>query len=104
MLIDGTGSSFLPYAVIRAFSLPIVLLRASFAYRFCLDAWIRFVARNDLLFDLDFQQALDVVQEPVFVDADQRDGMSLLPRSGSSTDTMYIVFGNVWQFIVDDVR
>ena len=89
---------------LTVWSLAISSLRATFRDWFCLDARIRFVAGDDLLIDLAFEQALDVKEEPVLVYTDQRNGVSLLPCPGGPSDAMNVIFRNVWQLIVDDMR
>ena len=71
MVVRGAGSSFPACTVSRTFSLSVLPLWSSYLDRFCLDVRIRLVARDDLPLNLAFQQALDVIQELVFVDADQ---------------------------------
>ena len=100
-MIAWTGSAFLARTVTWTFPLAVRSLRVSFGYGFCLYSGIGFVAGDDLLIDLGLQQALDVVEEPVLIYADQRDGVSLLPCPGGTSDAVNVIFGNVWQFIVD---
>ncbi len=85
-------------------SLAIGSLRTSFSDRFRFDAGIRLVARNDLLFDFGLQQTLDIKEQPVLVDTDKRDSVSFLPCPCSSANAMHIVFRNVRQLIVDNMR
>ncbi len=70
-VVWGGGPTFLACTISRTFSLSVLPLWSSYLDRFCLDVRIRLVARDDLPLNLAFQQALDVIQELVFVDADQ---------------------------------
>ena len=71
VVIRGSGSSFLACTVSWAFSLPILPLWSPYLEWFCLDFGVRFVAGDDLLLDLAFHHSLDIIQELVFIDADQ---------------------------------
>ena len=71
VVIRGSGSSFLACAVSAGLLLSVLPLRSSYLDRFCLDFGIWFVARDYLLLDLEFHHSLDVIEELVFIDADQ---------------------------------
>lgn len=71
VVIRCSASRFLACSVSLAFSLAVRWLRSSDLYRFCLDSWIRFIAGDDFLLDFAFHHALDVIEESVFIDADQ---------------------------------
>ena len=64
----------------------------------------RLEAGNDLLRDLVLRQPLDVAQEAVLVDADQRDRLALGAGAAGAADPVHVVLGHVRQLEVDDVR
>ena len=68
------------------------------------DAGIGLIAGLRQHLDLFFEQTLDVVQELVFVDTNQRDGRTFGARAAGTSDAMHIVFSDVGQLVVDDVR
>ena len=56
--------------------------------------------------DRDFLlgEALDVHHEAFFVQADEADSMTFAARATRTTDAVHVVFGDVRDFVVDDVR
>ena len=84
--------------------LPARPLCPAFLNRFRFDARVWCVAVDDLLLDLALQQAFDFAQQLLFIDANERYGVTFLTRTGRTPDSMHIVFRHVWQFVVNNVR
>ena len=99
MSMCRTGSELLARPVGSA-GRPLI---TTLSNRFRLDPRIRFIAGDNLLFNLAFEQALDIAQQLVFIDADQRYGMTFLTGSCRAPDTMHVVFRDVGQLVIDDV-
>src|SRR5262249_52105664 len=61
-------------------------------------------AGDDFLRDRPLDQLLDVLQEDVLVDADQRHRAALRAGAAGAADAVHVVLGHVGQLEVDDVR
>ncbi len=62
------------------------------------------VALKKFLRYLGFQQSLDVDQQVALVVTDQRHGTAMLPGARRATDAMHVIFRNVRQLEIDDMR
>ena len=54
--------------------------------------------------DLALDQPLDVAQEGVLVDADERNGFAGRAGAPRAADPVHVVLGDVGQVVVDDMR
>ena len=68
------------------------------------DTRIRLVAGDDFLANFGLQQLLNICQQIVLVDTDERNRMTLVPGAGRAAYAVHIIFRHMRQFIVNDVR
>ena len=85
-------------AALTATALTTVLNRLGF------DRRIRLVTRNGDARDLFLQQAFDIMQQLMFIYADQRQRFARCRSAPGTTNTVHVIFRHVWQLVVHHVR
>src|SRR5438046_5407900 len=91
MLVARLVLALLPAAPLR-FGLRAVVARAYFE------------ARDDLLLDFLADKPLDVAKEGAVFARDERHGLPRFPRAAGAADAVDVVFRDVRQVVVHDVR
>src|SRR6266702_467254 len=64
----------------------------------------RFESRDDLLLDFLADESLDVAKVGAVFARDERHGLTALPRPAGAADAVDVVFRDVRQVVVHDVR
>src|SRR3989440_11314800 len=86
--------------------LVLALLRAP-SLRFGLRVVVaraRLISRDDLLLDFLADKPLDVAKVRAVFARDERHGLAAFPRAAGAADAVDVVFRDVRQVVVDDVR
>src|SRR6266508_3065212 len=94
----------LPLLVLARLVLPLL---SPPSLRFGLRAVVarsRFESRDDLLLDFLADEPLDVAKEGAVFARDERHGLAEFPRAAGAADAVDVVFRDVRQVVVDDVR
>src|SRR5947209_6836323 len=94
----------LPLLVLSRLALPLL---PSAPLRFGLSAVVArtyFEARDDLLLDFLADKPLDVAEEGAIFARDERHGLAAFPRAAGAADAVDVVFRDVRQVVIHDVR
>ena len=91
-------------ALARALRPSAATLTAAHQDRLGLDRRVGFEARNHDLRNLALDQAFDVAQQLVLVDAHQRQRLALGAGAAGAADAVHVVFRHVGQLVVHHVR
>ena len=84
-LFPGSGPDFTVPAVLNGIGL---------------NAWIGRITIQNHPGEFTFQQLFDISQQLVLIHAYKGDGLTVIAGASGSTNTMYIVFRDVGEFIV----